>query len=76
MSWTVAGNQGYYNGVADGAAISAAAFTNTFALVIGALNQANSIMSFFNGKIQAAFFASSTLTAGQVAALSAAMAAL
>jgi len=72
----IAGNQGYYNGVANGATISAAAFTNTFALVIGALNQANSIVSFFNGKIQAAFVASSTLTAGQVAALSTAMAAL
>lgn len=71
-----AGNKGYYNGTADAGTIGTSATPNTYALAIGALNQTNSIVSFFNGRVQAVAAYSSVLTAGQVAAVSAAMSAL
>lgn len=72
----VAGQQGYRNGSADGGAISAWLDTSNQPLTIGAYNNAGALGPFFAGKIQAAAIYSATLTAAQVAAVSAAMAAL
>ena len=69
----VAGNQGYYNGSADGGTIGTA--TGTFqAIFIGKLGLYNGF--WFTGKIQALAIYNATLSAAQVAAISAAMAAL
>ena len=69
----VAGNQGYYNGSADGGTIPTAAGTLQ-AFFIGKLGLFNGF--WFAGKIQALAIYNTTLSAAQVAVISTAMAAL
>lgn len=69
----VAGAQGYLDGTADGSAIAAGYATT--ALDIWIANR-NGAADFYAGNIQAVAIYSDTLTSGQVATLSAAMAAL
>lgn len=71
----VAGGVCYLDGVNDGST-AVAGSGNYNSLYFGGWNNSGNVSAVTNGKIQAAFVASSTLTAGQVAALSAAMAAL
>lgn len=74
----LAGGIGYLNGVVDKTAMPWVP-SQTGDIVIGALREitgSTSINSFFVGKVQAFMVANTTLTAGQVAALSAAMDAL
>ena len=71
----IAGAQGYRNGVADGSAIGAA--NDTFAMVfVGAYNGAGTAGLFTACNVLALAIYNTTLTAAQVAAVSAAMAAL
>lgn len=72
----VAGTAAYRNGVSESLTIGAknGAFFGTIPL--GGARTAASTISYFNGKIQAVAIYSATLTAPQVAAISAAMAAL
>lgn len=72
----VAGQQGYRDGVADGAAIGAWAGTTTFSIFIGARNLNGSPSQFSTNNTKAFIVFSSTLTAPQVALQVAAMAAL
>ena len=72
----VAGNQGYRNGVAEGAAIVANANPSTQVLYIGALNNLGAAAQFIAAYIQALVIYDVTLTAPQVALITAAMAAL
>jgi hypothetical protein len=73
----VAGNQGYYNGAPEGGAISAWSGVNATTLAIGALNHhLVGITQYFWGYMQALAIYDCTLTAPQVAAVAAAMAAL
>ena len=69
----IAGQQGYRNGTADGAVIGAWSATTTNELYIGNRNGAD---DFFVGDILAVAIYSNTLTAGEMATVSAAMAAL
>lgn len=70
-------NTGYRNGVAESGTVNQAwSGTLTHALYIGARNNAGTTDQYFNGKIQAIVIYNMTLTAPQVAAVSAAMAAL
>jgi hypothetical protein len=72
----LAGPNRYRDGASDGA-FSAETFTSISQMRIGAATDASAAaFAFFSGNIIAVAIASSTLTAGQVAALSAAMAAL
>lgn len=70
----IAGNQGYYNGAADGSAMTAG--TYSFSLFIAALNNLGGPAQWWGGNIQAVAIYAATLSATQVAAVSAAMAAL
>lgn len=71
----IAGAHGYRNGVADGATIGAA--NDAFAVIfVGARNLAGSANMFSACNVVALAIYNSTLTAGQIAAVSAAMAAL
>jgi len=69
-----AGNQAYYNSALDGTIVSGPAPTD--ALFVGANNQDGIAGRFLSGNIQAIAICSSTQTAPQIAAVSAAMAAL
>lgn len=70
----VSGQQGYRNGSADGAAITAWDSPNSAnILAIGAL-QTITLSGYLSGSIQAIAICSSTQTAGQIAAASAAVA--
>lgn len=71
----VAGNQGYRNGVADGATISAWTDTANRAVLIGC-RQAAGYLNYATVYIQALAIYDCTLTAGQVASVASAMAAL
>jgi len=71
----VAGNAGYRNGVADGGAIGAWAGPTVVPLYIGCVNQGGPT-HYFDGEIQALAIYDCTLTAPQMAAVAAAMAAL
>jgi hypothetical protein len=74
----VAGNRGYYNGIAEGAAMGA--WVGGIALVplhIGRLNRDDAAPgNYFTGYIQALVIYDSTITAAQVLAVATAMAAL
>lgn len=70
----IAGQQGYRNGTADGASIGTWTTTASYAIILGARNLVP--INYGAGKIQAAAIYNTTLTAPQVAAISAAMAAL
>ena len=72
----VAGNQGYRNGVADGAAIGAFGWVPDQPLYIGAINQSGGALNFFAGYIQVMAIYDCTLTAPQVSVVATAMAAL
>jgi hypothetical protein len=73
----LAGNQPYRNGVADGGALAAWAGKNEFRpLYIGAWNYTGNAVWHAACKIQAVAIYNTTLTAPQVASISAAMAAL
>ena len=73
----LAGNQGYLNGVADGAAVGGGYGVATRGLFIGARNSnAGAAEYWYAGNIQAVAIYDVTLTAPQVAAVAAAMAAL
>jgi hypothetical protein len=72
----VSGQQGYYNGSTDGGAIGAWVGTGTQQVYIGGLNNNGVLSQLISGNIQATAIYSTTLTASQVAAVSAAMAAL
>jgi len=69
----IAGQQGYKNGVADGATISAWSGTNTESIRIA---KAGTAASFSNSRIQAIAIYSTTITAAQVLAITSAMQAL
>lgn len=71
----VAGNQGYRNGTADGGTISSGAGAHTD-IYIGAAKAGGVASSFRSCVIVAIAFYSTTLSAGQVATIAAAMAAL
>ena len=71
-----AGSQAYRNGLADGMAMGAGTATSLPALFIGAENNAGTPEGFSNAVISSVVFYNTTLTAPQVAAVSAAMAAL
>lgn len=72
-----AGNQGYLNGVADGGAIVAWGGASTFSVYIGALNFAGALLVETDGDVVAsAFYRGGALSAPQMAAREAAMAAL
>lgn len=72
----IAGAQGYWNGSADGAAIPPAAGTNTYDIWIGALNNVGSFYNDKGGNVIALAIYNALLTAPQVAAIAAAMAAI
>jgi len=73
----IAGQQPYFNGATDGAALTAWDTTQSRPIFIGCLNQiSGSPIYYYKGNIQAISIYSVALTAPQVAALSAAMAAL
>jgi hypothetical protein len=72
----VAGNQGYRNGSADGAAIGAFGAPPTYTVWIGCMNQSNDPQGYLLGYIQALAIYDTALTAGQVLAIATAMAAL
>lgn len=73
----IAGQQGYRNGTADGAAISAWTDTTTLSIYIGAHSRSDTgIGSYYTGSIQAIAIYNATLSAAQVSGISAAMAAL
>lgn len=71
-----AGNQGYKNGLAIGTTIPSAAGTFTRAIWIGGTNTDGTLTPVLTGKIQAVAIYSDTLSAGEVATVSSAMAAL
>ena len=72
----IAGQQGYLNGNPDGGTIAAWSGTNIFQIYIGGANRDNALYEPWIGNIQAVAIYDVTLTAPQVAAVSAAMAAL
>ena len=72
----IAGLQPYLNGVTHGAPIPTITFDNMNALFVGVRNDNGTPTHYFSGNIQAVAIYSSTLTASQVAAVSAAVAAL
>lgn len=74
--YAVAGKTPYRNGVAEINSIGAGGSTSSLPIFIGALNLLGSPGQYTNCKIQALAIYSTTLSAGDVAALSAAMAAL
>lgn len=71
----VAGNAAYLDGVPVGS-IAAWGGSHSYAIYIGAGNVAEAVSSYFACKIQAIAIYSTALSAGQVAAISSAMAAL
>lgn len=72
----VAGNQGYWNGVADGGAIGAWAGPTALVVYIGGANNAGLPGFYLEGDIQAMALYDCTLTGVQVATVETAMAAL
>jgi len=68
--------QGYLNGATDGTTMSGGTTLPVHALTIGGRNDGGAVNSLWIGKIQAVAIYSTALTAPQVAAVSAAMAAL
>ena len=73
----IAGANCYLNGTADGTIPSSAAWAANRLMMIGALGQFNNTPgSFFSGDVVAFALKNATLTAGEVATVSAAMAAL
>jgi hypothetical protein len=72
----VAGNQGYRDGSSDGGSITTWGAATALALLIGAVNNAGSPDWHSQVYIQALAIYESTLTAGQIATIAAAMAAL
>lgn len=72
----VAGNKAYRNGTDEGITLPAWSGTNNNGLFIGAQNGGGTPEFYYTGSVQAAAIYDSTLTAPQVAAISAAMAAL
>ena len=74
--WGLAGNVAYINGVAQSGTISAPSGSIISAMPIAAKWNGSTASDFFGGNIQAWVIYSDTLTAGEVATVSAAMAAL
>lgn len=72
----VAGNRGYYNGTQDSDVILGWNTTSSYEIPIGCRNRFGVFGAYCGTKIQAMAVYSATLTAPQVAAISAAMAAL
>lgn len=69
----IAGLKAYLNGAEVGTISSVAGLATVLSIYLGARNSSGSASSFWNGNIQAVAIYSSTLTAAQVAAVSAAM---
>lgn len=74
--WGIAGNKAYLNGSVVTGTIGAGSGTATVALPIGAMDDDGSRSLWYSGNIQAVAIYSDTLTAGEIATVSAAMAAL
>lgn len=72
----IAGQQGYLDGVADGAAASGSGWTTTRSVYIGGNNNGGLRNATYAGNVQAIAIYDNTLDAATVAAVSAAMAAL
>lgn len=68
----IVGNQGYYNGAADGGTMTTG--TYSFPLFIAALNNLGGPAQWWGGNIQAVAIYAATLSAAQVAAIAAAVA--
>lgn len=74
--WAIAGNTAYINGTAQSGTIGSPSGSITSGIAIGANWDGSTAIQFFGGNIQAVAIYSDTLTAGEIATVSAAMAAL